>query len=376
MSSEHVSSQHPRSQQRGAMFLVPVIGLTFLLANVVEASEVWPTNNWSRATPEELGMNAIKLQKARYNALSGGGSGLIIRGGRVAISWGSEHQTYDLKSTTKSIGITALGLAIGDGKITFHDKAQKFHPDFGIPPDTNVETGWLDDIRVLHLATMTAGFDKPGGYTKLLFAPGSKWAYSDGGANWLAECITLAYKRDLYSLMFERVFKPVGIKKTGLTWRDHAYRPHAINGVSRREFGSGIHANIDAMARIGYIYLRKGKWHGQQIISPSFVNSVSTVMPSLNGLPVMNDNQSRFANASKHYGMFWWNNADGTLANVPRDSYWSWGGNDNMIIVIPSLDLVIARAGSTWSGNKSPNYYNSIKPFLQAIAESVRPTLW
>ena len=38
-----------------------------------------------------------------------------------------------------------------------------------------------------HLATQTAGFEKPGGYTKLIFEPGTKWFYSDGGPNWLAE---------------------------------------------------------------------------------------------------------------------------------------------------------------------------------------------
>jgi CubicO group peptidase (beta-lactamase class C family) len=55
----------------------------------------------------------------------------------------------------------------------------------------------LGEITILHLATQTAGFDKPGGYTPLLFRPGTEWSYSDGGPNWLAECITLAYGRDM-----------------------------------------------------------------------------------------------------------------------------------------------------------------------------------
>jgi hypothetical protein len=36
-----------------------------------------------------------------------------------------------------------------------------------------------------------------------MFAPGTKWHYSDGGPNWLAECITLAYKKDLHDLIFD-----------------------------------------------------------------------------------------------------------------------------------------------------------------------------
>ena len=41
----------------------------------------------------------------------------------------------------------------------------------------------------------------------------------------------------------------------------------------RREFGSGISANVDAMARIGYLYLRGGKWKRRQIIPKAFVES-------------------------------------------------------------------------------------------------------
>jgi CubicO group peptidase (beta-lactamase class C family) len=216
-------------------------------------------------------MDALKLEEARDYALTGGGSGLIVRGGRVVMSWGDIDRRYDLKSAGKSIGITALGLAIKDGKLRLDDKALKHHVRFGVPPHSNAETGWLDDITILHLATMTAGFEKSGGYAKLVFAPGTKWAYSDSGTNWLAECITLAYGQDLHALMSEHVFKPLGIKPSDLTKRAHRYRPHKINGIKRREL-SGISANVDAMARIGYLYLRRGKWNGQQIIPQSFVD--------------------------------------------------------------------------------------------------------
>ncbi len=67
----------------------------------------------------------------------------------------------------------------------------------------------------------------------------------------MAECVTLAYKRDIDQLMFERVFTPLGIGREDLRWRKNQYREHEINGVGRREVGSGIHANVNAMARIG-----------------------------------------------------------------------------------------------------------------------------
>ena len=167
--------------------------------------------------------------------------------------------------------MTSVGLAIKDGKLKLGDRVRKHHPTFGVPPKGNRKTGWLDDVTLLHLATHTAGFEKPGGYRRLMFRPGTKWSYSDGGPNWLAECVTLAYRKDVRDLMFARVFMPLGISKSDLTWRRNAYRPAKINGITRREFGSGVHANVNAMARIGYLYLRNGRWKETQILPAGFV---------------------------------------------------------------------------------------------------------
>ena len=353
-----------------AVFLLAAIAM-LALTRAEDSTEVWPTNGWSRATPVQMNMDWSKLKQARDYALTGGGSGIIVRHGKIVMSWGDPTRRYDLKSTGKSIGITALGLGIRDDKISLSDKAVKHHLRFGISPSGDGGGGWFDDITILHLGTMTAGFGKSGGYAKLLFAPGTKWAYSDSGPNWLAECITLAYQQDLHRLMSERVYKPLGIKSSDLLQRNHRLRPNKINGIKRREFG-GISANVDAMARIGYLYLRGGKWDGLQIIPQSFVDAVRQKVPEVVGLPVSNDYYRRFAKASNHYGLLWWNNTDGTLANVPSDAYWAWGLYDSLIIVIPSVDIVVARAGSAWAGSRNPNYYKILKPFLEPIVASVR----
>ncbi len=330
---------------------------------------VYPGKQWQRKTPAEVGMDPKLLEQAKEYALTGGGSGFITRHGSLVLAWGDVEKRYDLKSTTKSIGVTALGLAIKDGKLKLSDKAKDRHPSFGIPPESNAETGWLDQITLKHLATQTAGFEKPGGYQKLTFSPGSKWAYSDGGPNWLAECVTLAYRRDVDELMFERVFSPIGITREDLTWRKNQYREHDINGIARREFGSGVHANVNAMARIGYLYLREGKWQGEQILPQDFVREARGTVKEVIGLPETNPDQ--YGNASDHYGYLWWNNADGSLPNVPKDAYWSWGLYDSLIVVIPSLDLVAARAGQSWKRTK-PEHYAVLTGFLEPIVASVK----
>lgn len=330
---------------------------------------VWPSPKWQTAAPADVGLDEAPLQQARDYALTGGGSGYITRGGKLVMSWGDVRKRYDLKSTTKSFGATALGVAILDGKIALTDKVLQHHPTFGMPPASNADTGWLDKITILHLATQTAGFEKPGGYEKLIFEPGTKWSYSDGGPNWLAECITLAYRQDVERLMFDRVFTPLGITHNDLAWRNNSYRPKEIDGIPRREFGSGISANVNAMARVGLLYLRGGVWNGKRILPEEFVKQAGTTVPAVVGLPEVDP--KNYGNASDHYGLLWWNNADGTLQNVPRDAYWSWGLYDSLIVVIPSLDIVASRAGRSWKRDWA-GHYDVLKPFLGPIVAATK----
>ena len=116
-------------------------------------------------------MDAAKLAQARKYALKGGGSGFITRGGKLVFSWGSLTKIYDLKSTTKSIGVTGLGLALQDGMLALDDAAQEYHPTLGTMPKTNELTGWLDDILIRDLATHTAGFEKDKADPEIAFCP-------------------------------------------------------------------------------------------------------------------------------------------------------------------------------------------------------------
>ncbi len=324
----------------------------------------FPGAEWPKARFADAGLSEARLQQARDYALTGGGSGVIIRHGKLVMAWGDQAKLYDLKSSSKSIGVTALGVALLDDKVQLDDPAIRYQPELGVPPESNRATGWLPKITLRHLANQVSGFEKPGGYGKLLFAPGTKWAYSDAGPNWIAECLTLVYGRDLNTVMFERVFTPIGITPHDLTWRENAFRPHEINGVKRREFGSGFSMNVPAMARLGYLYLNEGRWREQQIIPADFVRLARAPAREIAGLV---EQDEAHGNASEHYSMLWWNNGDGTIPALPRDAFWSWGLYDSLILVIPSLDLVVARAGQSWK-RTSDEHYDVLKPFFEPIA--------
>ena len=353
----------------GRVYCCISIAIGWIFGSAASA-QTWPAVDWIRAEPAQVQMDETPLQEAAHYALTGGGAGMVIRSGYQVYSWGDQTARFDLKSTTKSIGGTALGLALADNLLSLADPAQQHLPDFGLPPAANSSTGWLDDIQIINLATHTAGFPKEGGYGSLLFAPGTQWSYSDGGVNWLADVLTSIYREDLGALLNRRVFSRIGIASTDLVWRSNRYREDTLDGTKRREFGSVIEADVDAMGRIGYLYLRDGNWEGEQIIPSSFVTAVRQPHLPFASLEAINRPLDPFA--ARHYGLLWWTNADGSLPGVPADAYWSWGLQDSLIVVIPSLDLVAVRAGPNgFEGSTSNGNYARLEPFVAPIAGSV-----
>ena len=119
------------------------------------------------------------------------------------------------------------------------------------------------------------------------------------------------------------------------------------------------------MARLGYLYLRGGKWQDKQLLPTTFIDLARAPVASSVGLPEHAGDPH--GNASDHYGLLWWNNADGTLRNVPREAYWSWGPYDSLIVVVPSLDLVVSRAGRGWKRDPAADHYAVLRPFLEPI---------
>jgi CubicO group peptidase (beta-lactamase class C family) len=357
-----------------------------------------PDRGWLRVnSPSDVGMDAALLDQARDYSLIGqpggpdtGGAGFISRHGRLVYSWGNiDAPRYQLKSATKAVGGIALGLALDASPplIDLAAKGQAYLPSLGTIPSTNDPT-LLDDITILQLATHTAGFAKPMGFGNLVNAPGTKWLYSDGGLNWLADVLTQVHGQDLATLLQTRVWTKLGITSEDISWRDDGSGRTAIaahpSGFPRRELASGITANTNAMARVGLLFLRRGAWAGERILSENFVDTVRTPRPENANIPVDATDPTypqKFPDAPKRYGVLWWTNATGALGpDVPTDAYWAWGLGDCLIVVIPSLDLVVVRTGNNPDNGALPQWrpdwngdYEVLKNFLVPIAKSVTP---
>jgi CubicO group peptidase (beta-lactamase class C family) len=328
---------------------------------------VWPGAAWADIRPEQAGFDPAVLTDAVAYGAARGGSGLIVRSGYRVASWGSQAQLHALKSSTKSIGSVLLGLALKEGRVRLDTVLQPLLPELGNPPAENVATGWLPQITIRHLATHTAGFEKTGGYGRLLFQPGTRWSYSDGGTNWIADLLTVTFASDLKTVLQKRVLNDLGVTTSMLTWRKNNYREIKLRGFLRREFGSGMSASVDAMARIGLLMLRDGKWRAKQILPPGFAAQVATMPAAVRGLPL--HDPAKYPGAPDDYGLLWWHNGTGVLQGVPRDAFWSWGLGTSFILVVPSLDLVVTRAGTDW--DSSWGKLTTIQPFFAKVTQAV-----
>jgi CubicO group peptidase (beta-lactamase class C family) len=326
---------------------------------------VWPDRDWSSATPESQGLSGAGLGAvAEYALKAGGGSGCVIRHGYLVKEWGSPAALADVKSATKgSVGTTLLGLAVDDGLVRLDDLARKHYPRIGAEKPENVATGWLDQITVRHLATMTAGFDD-GRPALLAYRPGTRGIYSNDTSNMLAELLTLRFREDLRSVFKRRVMDPIDTPEAEWAWRPNQYRARAIDDLPSREFAAGLTITHRALARLGYLYLHEGNWKGRQILSRQFVRTATrpTDLPA----------------PYPFYALYWGSNARGTFAGIPRDAFWALGLGDSFVLVCPSLDLVAVRlgVGSTKSqlpgGEKPEDWGKRVEQFGALLVRAVR----
>lgn len=122
---------------------------------------------------------------------------------------------------------------------------------------------------------------------------------------------------------------PIG---ASTTWRWYGYDNSFVNidGLMMQSvsggghFGGGMFISTLDHARYGLLFLRKGKWKNEQLISESWVQAVQ--QPSA---------------ANKSYGFMWWLNADNRYPDAPKGIYLAEGFGGNFIVVDNAHDLVI-----------------------------------
>lgn len=273
----------------------------------------------------------------------------VERGGVALAEWDTvaPDSPADLRSVTKSITALLVGIAIDRGEIAGVDA-----PIAGYLPEYAghfASEAGKARIRVRDLLSMRSGLDcddwspdSPGHEDRmyqhrdwigfwlqqsLRDPPGSRFAYCTGNAIALGRILRNVSGQSLDDYARERLFTPLGID--GARWE---------RWNRGRDIDSGGHLRLSpqALSRIGALVLAKGRWQGREIVSGSWIATMTAEHAVVPG-------------RSQRYGYLWWVDRT-TLPELPRTRIWmAWGNGGSFLILLPELDASVVFVGSRYN---------------------------
>lgn len=264
---------------------------------------------------------------------------LIIR--NDTIQFEKYWRTYDESSIVpsfsmaKSVLSILIGCAIDDNLIgSVRDPVTRYVPELS-------EKGF-DRVTLEHLLQMTSGLDFKESYVNpfgdaatfyygtdlrrsiqkmhLKRDPAARFEYVSGGSQLLGLVLERALKgRTLSSYLEEKIWKPLEMEYEA-TWSLDRKK----NGLEKTF--CCLNARARDFAKIGRLYLNKGQWNGQRIVSEDWVNR-STQVDTTNG-------------SAWYYQYQWW------LPTRTGD-FMAQGFLGQYIYVNPQKHLIIVRLGKS-----------------------------
>ena len=205
-----------------------------------------------------------------------------------------------------------------------------------------------DVTEMLSNQADTAGFaaSKP-----LIGPPDTIWSYSSGTTNIISGILRRAVGdtlQDYYAFSQERLFRPLSIG----TATFETDRSGTFIGSSY------LYASARDWARLGQFFLQDGVWNGERLLPDGWVDYLLTPTPAALG---------------NEYGAHVWlnrnpkdPNRDRLFPTLPEDMYYLGGYQGQMVVVIPSEELVITRFGFTPARN------HGVEALTAAIIERLR----
>jgi CubicO group peptidase (beta-lactamase class C family) len=297
----------------------------------------------TRSTPEEQGVpsNTIagffqKIQEKGYNI-----HGLmILRHGKViAEHWWSPYDPqyqHAMYSATKTFTSMAIGFAVQEGLLNIDDKVVKYFPE-ELPDSISSRLAMLS---IKHLLTMSVGHEASPSFfnssdpVRLFFSipfahePGTVFSYDILASHMLSRIISKISGETLYDYLKPRLFDPLGIKDVVWEFDKEGYT--LGNG--------GSHMRTSDLAKLGLFLLNKGKWNGQQLLNPGWIEEATTPHIYQNPKLTTEDREKAINDAEQGYGYQIWMGR--------HNSYRAAGGQSQLVIVVPEYDLVIVNHGS------------------------------
>lgn len=235
------------------------------------------------------------------------------------------HVSY---SMCKSIVGMAIGILIGEDKLHLEDKLGDIFIKWSVPLSLFRKT-----ITVQNLLNMSSGveFNEVGAISGndwrksflesgTKFEPGSRFEYNSMNTYMLSAIVTEITGQSLFDFCKERIFDPMGIKR--VFWES------CPQNISKG--GWGMFIRIEDMAKLGQLYLQKGRWKDKQIVPEDWVQKSTSWQ-------IATDKED-----NAHYGFQLWINDD-------RPGSFAYNGMlGQNVFCYPDIDMVVVtNAGNT-----------------------------
>jgi CubicO group peptidase (beta-lactamase class C family) len=247
---------------------------------------------------------------------------MLWRNGQVvAEGWWSPYRAdlnHMMHSLTKSVTVSAVGLAIADKRFGLRDKAVSFFKD-ELPPvvDDKLAAMTVEDLLTMRTghASMTSGsawrpiktswvaefFKIP-----VVYQPGTKWVYTSAATYLLSAIVTRTTGEAVADYLKPRLFDPLEI--SGHEW------PVGPEGISPG--ANGLSWKTADALKLGILHAQNGVWNGRQVLPADWVAAVQQ--------PHVKDT----------YGYQWWIGPEGT--------FYADGLFDQLSFVFPKHNAVLA----------------------------------
>jgi len=298
------------------------------------------TADLRHSTPSAEGIDATGIS-ALLDALEGDpdirlhGMVLLRHGAVVAEGWWAPYareRVQLLYSLSKSFTSTAAGLARAEGLLELDRPVIEYLPEYaGELSDPRMER-----MAVRHIASMASGHaeetleralvagrgDLIRGFlrTPLDAEPGTVFAYNQPCTYTLAAIVQRVTGASLVDYLRPRLLDPLGIGE--VFWIE---QPPGVNlGFS------GLHATTDAVARLGQLYLQRGRWGGEQLLDEDWVAEATRAQLANPG--------DWGPDWSQGYGLQFW---------MSRHGYRGDGAFGQFCVVLPEQDAVLAITSET-----------------------------
>ena len=201
---------------------------------------------------------------------------IIWQDNRPLLEWYGDGKARKIEamSATKSVVSLAVGRLLTQKKIRSLDQpVADFYPEW--------KQGQKAKITIRHLMNHTSGLQNVVQTTgqeiypssdfvhlalcaELENPPGTTFSYNNKAVNLLAGVVQKASGKRLDDYLRDELFTPLAI--TDFTWtRDRAGNPHGMSGLQILP--------VD-LAKLGQLVLNRGQWNGQNLIEPSFFDTV------------------------------------------------------------------------------------------------------